>query len=145
MLKLMKSSANTGSRLYSILLSQSFFSLCQVACLCFAGPAKGHLFMSFTLRVHTEWQPPLFGIHSLMMEKLAQAGEGGSARPPPYTIVTITYKVSVCAPAEWAETLTLSVSSLPISLLCGFINTALHTSPVNFRSYTRALLESSYL
>ncbi len=28
-------------------------------------------------RVHTEWQRPLSGVHSIMMEKLAQAVEGG--------------------------------------------------------------------
>ncbi len=28
-------------------------------------------------RVHTEWQRPLSGVHSITMEKLAQAGEGG--------------------------------------------------------------------
>jgi hypothetical protein len=61
-----------------------------------------------TLRVHTEWKPPLSGVHSIMMEKLVQAGEdGGGARPPPFTIVTIAYKVTVYAPAEWADTLTL--------------------------------------
>ncbi len=27
-------------------------------------------------RVHTEWQLPLSGVHSIMMEKLAQPGEG---------------------------------------------------------------------
>jgi hypothetical protein len=32
-----------------------------------------------------------------MMEKLAQAGEGGDARPPPFTIFAITYKVAVSA------------------------------------------------
>ncbi len=37
-------------------------------------------------RVHTEWQPPLFGVHSIMMEKLAQAGDGGGVRPPPFII-----------------------------------------------------------
>jgi hypothetical protein len=31
----------------------------------------------------------------------------GSARPPPFTIVTITYKVAVYAATEWADTLTL--------------------------------------
>ncbi len=31
------------------------------------------------------------------MEKLAQAGQGGSARPPLFTIFTITYKVAVYA------------------------------------------------
>jgi hypothetical protein len=42
-----------------------------------------------------------------MMEKLAQADEGVGSRPPPFTTVTITYKVAVYAPAEWANTLTL--------------------------------------
>jgi hypothetical protein len=44
-----------------------------------------------------------------MMEKLAQPGEGGgcTARPPPFPIFTITYKVAVYAPAEWADTHTL--------------------------------------
>jgi hypothetical protein len=38
---------------------------------------------------------PLSGVHSIMMEKLAQAGEDGGARPPPFTLSTITYKVVV--------------------------------------------------
>ncbi len=43
-----------------------------------------------------------------MMEKLAQAVEGGGdARPPTFTIVTITYKVVLCAQAERADILTL--------------------------------------
>ncbi len=40
-------------------------------------------------RVHTEWQRPLSGIHSIMMERLAQAGEGG-ARPTLFTLFTIS-------------------------------------------------------
>ncbi len=35
-------------------------------------------------RVHTEWQRPLSGVHFIMMEKLAQAGKGVGARPPPF-------------------------------------------------------------
>jgi hypothetical protein len=31
----------------------------------------------------------------------------GDAGPPPFSIVTITYKVAVYAPAEWADTLNL--------------------------------------
>jgi hypothetical protein len=43
-----------------------------------------------------------------MMEKLAQAGEGGGGeRPPPFTTFTITDKVAVYASAEWADTLAL--------------------------------------
>ena len=38
------------------------------------------------VHTHTEWQWPLSGVHSIMMEKLAQAGEGGGggvhAHPP---------------------------------------------------------------
>jgi hypothetical protein len=59
------------------------------------------------LRVHTEWQRLLSGVHFIMMEKLAQAGMGGGCTPTPLTIATITYKVAVYAPAEWAETLTI--------------------------------------
>jgi hypothetical protein len=32
---------------------------------------------------YTEWQRPLYGVQAIMMEKLAQAGEGGGA---PYHI-----------------------------------------------------------
>jgi hypothetical protein len=60
------------------------------------------------LRVHTEWQRPLSGVHFIKMEKLAQAGvRGGSAHPPPFTAFTISFKVAVYAPAVWADTLTL--------------------------------------
>jgi hypothetical protein len=42
-----------------------------------------------------------------MMEKLAQAGEGGACTPTPFNISTITYKVVLYAPAERADTLPL--------------------------------------
>jgi hypothetical protein len=42
-----------------------------------------------------------------MRAKLALAGEGGGARPPPLITFTITSKVAVYAPAEWTDTLTL--------------------------------------
>ncbi len=51
-------------------------------------------------------------LHTLM-EKFTQAGEGGGARPPPFTIFIITYKVAVYAPAEWSLGL---VSFLTFSL-----------------------------
>jgi hypothetical protein len=46
-----------------------------------------------------------------MMEKLAKAGEGegGGARPPPFTVSIITYKVVVYAPVERADTLLLYI------------------------------------
>ncbi len=33
---------------------------------------------------HTEWQRPLSYVHFIMMEKLAQAGEGGRCKPTPF-------------------------------------------------------------
>jgi hypothetical protein len=45
-----------------------------------------------------------------MMEKSAQPGAGGGggvARPPSFTLSTITYKVVMYAPAERADTLSL--------------------------------------
>ncbi len=56
-------------------------------------------------RVHTEWQSPLSGVHSIMMEKLAWPGEGGecTAHPPSFTIFIITFKVVVYASAERAD------------------------------------------
>ncbi len=42
-----------------------------------------------------------------MRVKLALAGEGGGALPPHLFTFTITSKVAVYAPAEWADALTL--------------------------------------
>ncbi len=42
-----------------------------------------------------------------MRVNLAQAGEGGGVRPPPFITFTITRKAAVYAPAEGADTLTL--------------------------------------
>jgi hypothetical protein len=47
------------------------------------------------------------GVHSVMRVKLALAGEGGGCTPTPFITFTITSKVAVYAPAEWADTLTL--------------------------------------
>ncbi len=35
-------------------------------------------------RVYTEWQPPLSGVHSIMMEKLAQVCGYGVCTPTPF-------------------------------------------------------------
>jgi hypothetical protein len=61
----------------------------------------------FIHRVHAEWQRPLSGVHSIMKEKLVRVA--GGARPPSFTLFTITYKVAVYvyAPGERADTLTL--------------------------------------
>jgi hypothetical protein len=61
------------------------------------------------------------------MEKSAQSGKGGgvhSAHPPPFTLVTITYKVVVYATAEWANTFPL-FHLYPLYVVCG----ASHPTP----------------
>jgi hypothetical protein len=71
-------------------------------------------------RVQTEWHWPLSGVHYIviMMEKSAQAGEGGGVRAYPFTMSTITYKIVVYAPAEWADT--HPISTLSLYVLCVF-------------------------
>ncbi len=49
----------------------------------------------------------LSGVLSVMRVKLVLAGEGGGALPPPLITFTLTSKVAVYFPAEWADTLTL--------------------------------------
>jgi hypothetical protein len=65
------------------------------------------------------------GVHSIMTEKLAQAGGRGGevhgAHPPSFSIVIITNKVAVYryAPGEWANTLTLFHLYQYRNVLCG--------------------------
>ncbi len=62
---------------------------------------------------YIEWQRPLSGVHSITMEKLAQACDCGGCTPPPHplNISTITYIVVVYTPAERADTLPLFLVS----------------------------------
>jgi hypothetical protein len=64
-------------------------------------------------RVYTEWQ----------LEKSALAGEVGGARPPPFTLSTITYKVAVHPPAERAGT----HRTLPVNSSLPYMYSALET------------------
>jgi hypothetical protein len=59
-----------------------------------------------THRVHTEWQWPISGVHSIMMEKSAQAGEGGGCRPTPFHYI-YNHKVVAYALADREDTLPL--------------------------------------
>jgi hypothetical protein len=38
-------------------------------------------------RLYTEWRLPLSGVHSIMMEKLSQPGEGGGCTPTPFHFI----------------------------------------------------------
>jgi hypothetical protein len=54
-------------------------------------------------RVHTEWQRPIYSVHSIMSKNQSWLPGVGGVRPPPFTIFTITYKVAVYDPAERAD------------------------------------------
>jgi hypothetical protein len=56
---------------------------------------------------YTELKPLLSGVHSVMRVKSVLAGEGGGCTPTPLITFTLTSKVAVYAPAEWADTLNL--------------------------------------
>jgi hypothetical protein len=59
-----------------------------------------------TLIEYTQLQLPLSGVHSIMMEKSAQPGEGGGAHPPPFhPIYHHEQSCSVYAPSERADSL----------------------------------------
>jgi hypothetical protein len=65
-------------------------------------------------RVHIDWQRPLSalsGVHSIMMEKLARAGEGGGCTPSPLRSIYHHVQSFRYIPP---------ISSLPLFLLCGW-------------------------
>ncbi len=65
-------------------------------------------------------QWPISGLHSIMMEKLSQAGEGGGVHALPLSLYlpSRTVQVAVYAPVERADT-PPSLSSLPLYVLSG--------------------------
>ncbi len=67
---------------------------------------------------HTESQPTLSGVHTVMMEKLAQAGEGGGCTPIPFHY--IYHHIQSCSvSSSWVGRYTHPISSLQIYVLCG--------------------------
>jgi hypothetical protein len=74
---------------------------------------------------YTEWQRPFSGVHSIIMEKLAQAGEGWGVHAHPY-------KVVVDAPAERAGT-------LPLFLLCPYMYSVVGTGKNPLSEYRHIL------
>jgi hypothetical protein len=69
-------------------------------------------------RVHAEWQWPLSGVHSIKGGKISPAQRGvGGARPPPFTLSTITYKVLVYTAAERADVLPLRLHPFMYSVV----------------------------
>ncbi len=64
-------------------------------------------------RAHTEWQLPISGVHSVMMEKSTLAGEGGGCTPTPFH--SLYHHVQSCSVrSSWEGRHTPPISSLPL-------------------------------
>ncbi len=70
-------------------------------------------------KIHRAWQWPISGVHSIMMEKFSQAGEGGGCTPTPFHYIYHHVQscscsvLSSCCEGRYA----LSISSLPLCTL----------------------------
>ncbi len=70
-------------------------------------------------RVHTEWQWPLSSVHSIMMEKSAQAGEDWGCTPNPLSLYpTSCTKFVVYGTLQLRGRYTLPISPLPLYIFC---------------------------
>ncbi len=78
-------------------------------------------------RIHTEWQRPLSGVHSVMMVKSAQPGEGGECTPSPCHSIYHHEQFVVYPPAE--REIHSPISPLPLLYSLANPNTSdVHTS-----------------
>jgi hypothetical protein len=81
-----------------------------------------------------------------MRVKLVLAGEDGGARPPPLITFSLTSKVAVYAPAEWADTLTLfhlyeNMYSVPLKYA---VKSTLRQKPFVFLSICHCSVANSW-
>ncbi len=70
-------------------------------------------------RVHTEWQLPLSGVHSSMMEILALAGESAGGCMPTRFHYFYHHVQSCGIRSSWEGRYTPPFSTLPLYVLCG--------------------------
>jgi hypothetical protein len=95
---------NAKALFYSILYSLSYKKR-VAACL------LKELYHTGRTTEYTEWQWPFSAVHSIM-EKLAQSGECGDARPFPFTIYHHVQSCSIRS--SWEGRYTPPISSLPL-------------------------------
>ncbi len=87
-------------------------------------------------RVHTEWQWPLSGDHSIMMVKSAQPGEGEGCTPSLFHCV---YHREQNSGASCERRYTPPISSLPLYVLCGLAGTLYIRCPMEINKGKLAL------
>jgi hypothetical protein len=72
-----------------------------------------------THRVHTEWQWPLSGVYSIMMEKSAHPGESGGCTPTPFHYIYHHAQSCGVRCRHTHYSVTHPISTLPLYVLCG--------------------------
>ncbi len=76
--------------------------------------------MSVLQRVHTGWQWPLSGVHSIMMIKYAQPGGGGWCTSSPFHSI-YHHEQSYGVRSSWEGGYTPHISTLPLYVLWGVL------------------------
>ncbi len=72
---------------------------------------------------NTEWRLPISGVDPIMMKNQPWLVRVGAATCTPTPFITMSYKVAVYAPAEWADTLPLfHFYILYVLVLCASIS-----------------------
>ncbi len=70
---------------------------------------------------YTDWQWPLSGVQSIMIEKSAHSGEGGDARPPPFTPYLLYHHEQSCGVrSSWEGRYTPLISHPPLYVICSW-------------------------
>ncbi len=89
-------------------------------------------------RVHTEWQWPLPGVHSIMMEKSAQPAEDKGCTlhaPSPFHSI-YHHKQSCGVPSSWEGRYTPPISPLPLYVTSGSDSMLLRGVNVDIKNYS---------
>ncbi len=79
----------------------------------------GKKFVGSEHRVHTEWQWPISGVHSIMMGKSVLAGEGGGCTPTPFHSIYVPSHTMVQSTLQLRgqkHSSYFTISSLPSTL-----------------------------
>ncbi len=93
-------------------------------------PSNKHIFVCFSHRVHRVAMP-LSGVHSIMMEKSSQAGEGGECTPSPFHFI-YHHKQSCGVRSSRQGRYTLPISPLPRYVLCDYSDKNVHMTRIRF-------------
>jgi hypothetical protein len=67
---------------------------------------------------HSEWQLPIFVVHSIMMEKSSPAGEGGGGRVHAHSILLYYHHIQSCSVRSSWESRYCTLTLLHLYPIC---------------------------